>query len=129
MIPKLFEAAWGWASIEFGEARIPGRHVLVARCSPTRNCARLVSVLSALAGRSTSKPHQNFHALTGPRAQGEGRARSSDASGTGRWRYPPPGAAGGGRPSKTPNLDQYCINPDQRARDKNPVLGRDARSG
>lgn len=38
-----------------------------------------------------------------------------------------PGAApSGGRPSKTPNLDQYCVNLTQRAREGklDPVLGR-----
>jgi len=130
MLPKLFEAAWGWASIEFGEAKIRSGHILVALLADAE-LRRLVSV----SARSLEKINletltKNFHALTeassearDARALGDaGTAMSGGDAGT-------PGAApSGGRPSKTPNLDQYCVNLTQRAREGklDPVLGRDS---
>ena len=64
MIPKLFEQAWGWASIEYGEAKIRSGHVLIALLSDSE-LRRLVSV----SARSLEKINletltKNFHALT-----------------------------------------------------------------
>ena len=129
MIPKLFEAAWGWASIEFGEARIRSGHVLVALLADAE-LRRLVSV----SARSLEKINletltKNFHALTEASSEAKDARALGDAGGAvGGDAAAPGAAAGGGRPSKTPNLDQYCINLTQRARDGklDPVLGRDA---
>jgi len=129
MIPKLFEAAWGWASIEFGEARIRSGHVLVALLADAE-LRRLVSV----SARSLEKINletltKNFHALTEASSEAKDARALGDAGGAvGGDATAPGAAAGGGRPSKTPNLDQYCINLTQRARDGklDPVLGRDA---
>ena len=129
MIPKLFEAAWGWASIEFGEARIRSGHVLVALLADSE-LRRLVSV----SARSLEKINletlaKNFHALTEASSEAKDARALGDAGGAiGGDAATPGAAAGGGKPSKTPNLDQYCINLTQRARDGqlDPVLGRDS---
>ena len=130
MLPKLFEAAWGWASIEFGEAKIRSGHILVALLADAE-LRRLVSV----SARSLEKINletltKNFHALT--EASSEARdARALGDAGTamsGGDASMPGAAPSGGRPSKTPNLDQYCVNLTQRAREGklDPVLGRDS---
>jgi len=131
MIPKLFEQAWGWASIEYGEARIRSGHVLIALLSDSE-LRRLVSV----SARSLEKINletltKNFHALTEASSEARDARALGDAGGAvggGGDAATPGAAAGGGRPSKTPNLDQYCINMTQRAREGklDPVLGRDA---
>ena len=129
MLPKLFEAAWGWASIEFGEARIRSGHVLIALLADSE-LRRLVSV----SARSLEKINletltKNFHALTEASSEAKDARALGDAGGAiGGDAATPGAAAGGGRPSKTPNLDQYCINLTQRARDGqlDPVLGRDS---
>lgn len=64
MIPKLFEQAWGWASIEYGEAKIRSGHVLIALLADSE-LRRLLSV----SARSLEKINletltKNFHALT-----------------------------------------------------------------
>lgn len=131
MIPKLFEQAWGWASIEYGEAKIRSGHVLIALLADSE-LRRLVSV----SARSLEKINfetltKNFHALTEASSEARDARALGDAGGAvggGGDAATPGAAAGGGRPSKTPNLDQYCINMTQRARDGklDPVLGRDA---
>ncbi|MBP6438947.1 MAG: AAA family ATPase, partial [Thermomonas sp.] len=132
MIPKLFEAAWGWASIEYGEAKIRSGHVLVALLADSE-LRRLVSV----SARSLEKINfetltKNFHALTEASSEARDARALGDAggalSGTGADAATPGAAAAGGKPSRTPNLDQYCINLTQRAREGklDPVLGRDA---
>ncbi|WP_256645141.1 type VI secretion system ATPase TssH [Thermomonas paludicola] len=130
MIPKLFEAAWGWASIEFGESKIRSGHVLIALLADAE-LRRLVSV----SARSLEKINletltKNFHALTEASLEARDARALGDtvgavASDTGT---PGDGASTGGKPSRTPNLDQFCINLTQRARDGqlDPVLGRDA---
>ena len=129
MIPKLFEAAWGWASIEYGEARIRSGHVLIALLADSE-LRRLVSV----SARSLEKINletlsKNFHALTEASSEARDARALGDAGPAATGDGATPGAAtGGGKPSKTPNLDQYCINLTQRARDGqlDPVLGRDS---
>ena len=131
MLPRLFEAAWGWASIEFGEARIRSGHVLVALLADSE-LRRLVSV----SARSLEKINletltKNFHALTEASSEAKDARALGDAgtASVGAGDAGAPGAAtGGGKPSRTPNLDQYCINLTQRAREGklDPVLGRDS---
>ena len=134
MIPKLFEAAWGWASIEYGEAKIRSGHVLIALLADSE-LRRLVSV----SARSLEKINletltKNFHALTEASSEAKDARALGDAGGASSGVYAggdaatPGAAAGGGKPSKTPNLDQYCINLTQRAREGklDPVLGRDS---
>ena len=134
MIPKLFEAAWGWASIEYGEAKIRSGHVLIALLADSE-LRRLVSV----SARSLEKINletltKNFHALTEASSEAKDARALGDAGGASSGVFAggdaatPGAAAGGGKPSKTPNLDQYCINLTQRAREGklDPVLGRDS---
>lgn len=130
MLPKLFEAAWGWASIEFGEARIRSGHVLVALLAD----AELRRLVSASA-RSLEKINletltKNFHALTEASSEAKDARALGDAgaAAVGGDAATPGAAPGGGKPSRTPNLDQYCINLTQRAREGklDPVLGRDS---
>ena len=122
-IPLLLERGWGWASIEFGEARVRSGHVLVALLADAELRRLLGNVATVLAPINLETLLQNFHALVeasvesrDARALGDtgGAAASADASTT------------SGRPSATPNLDQYCQNLTQRARDGklDPVLGR-----
>ncbi|MFN7183091.1 MAG: type VI secretion system ATPase TssH [Thermomonas haemolytica] len=129
LIPRLFEAAWGWASIEYGEARIRSGHILIALLADAE-LRRLV----AASARSLEKINletltQNFHTLCdGSSEAREARALGDAAASSAGDGGAPGQAGGGGRPSKTPNLDQYCINLTQRAREGklDPVLGRDA---
>ncbi len=129
MLPKLFEAAWGWASIEFGEAKIRSGHVLIALLADSE-LRRLVSVSARSLERINLETlTKNFYALTEASSEAKDARALGDAGGALGGDAAPPGAAtGGGRPSKTPNLDQYCINLTKRARDGqlDPVLGRDA---
>ena len=118
MLPKLFEAAWGWASIEFGEAKIRSGHVLVALLADAE-LRRLVSV----SARSLEKINletltKNFHALTEASSEAKDARALGDAgaAAVGGDAATPGAAPGGGKPSRTPNLDQYCINLTQRAR-------------
>lgn len=128
LIPRLFEAAWGWASIEYGEARIRSGHVLVALLADAE-LRRLV----AASARSLEKINletlsHNFHALCDGSSEAREARALGDAAAPAAGDGGAPGQAGGGRPSKTPNLDQYCINLTRRAREGklDPVLGRDA---
>ena len=129
MLPKLFEAAWGWASIEYGEAKIRSGHVLIALLADAE-LRRLVSV----SARSLEKINletltKNFHALTEASSEAKDARALGDAGGAvGSDAATPGSAPTGGKPSRTPNLDQYCINLTQRAREGklDPVLGRDS---
>jgi type VI secretion system protein VasG len=131
MIPKLFEHAWSWASIEFGEAKVRSGHLLVALLADSE-LRRLVSV----SARSLEKINletltKNFHALVEASTEAREARALGDASGggaVGDGATPGAGGATGGKPSRTPNLDQYCINLTQRAREGHldTVLGRDA---
>lgn len=128
LIPRLFEAAWGWASIEYGEARIRSGHVLVALLADAELRRLVAASARALEKINLETLSHNFHALC------DGSSEAREARALGDAAAPPAGdggahgQAGGGRPSKTPNLDQYCINLTQRAREGklDPVLGRDA---
>ncbi len=52
MLPRLFEAAWGWASIEYGEAKIRSGHVLIALLADSE-LRRLVSVSALTSSRAS----------------------------------------------------------------------------
>ena len=129
MIPRLFEAAWGWGSIEFGEAKIRSGHLLVALLADSE-LRRLVSV----SARSLEKINletltKNFHALVEQSSEArEARALGDAGASPGGDPGAPGAAPTGGKPSTTPNLDQYCVNLTQRAREGklDPVLGRDS---
>lgn len=130
-IPKLFEHGWTWASIEFGEAKVRSGHLLIALLADSE-LRRLVS----MSARSLEKINletltKNFHALVEASTEArEARALGDAAGGGAVGESATPGAGGttGGKPSRTPNLDQYCVNLTQRARDGqlDVVLGRDA---
>ena len=106
MIPKLFESGWGWASIEFGEAKVRSGHLLVALLADNE-LRRLVSV----SARSLEKINletltKNFHALTEASSEARDARALGDAGGALGGDAGTPGSApAGGRPSRTPNLD------------------------
>jgi type VI secretion system protein VasG len=129
-IPKLFEHGWTWASIEFGEAKVRSGHLLVALLADSE-LRRLVSA----SARSLEKINlesltQNFHALVEASAEARDARALGDTGGSAVGDGATPGAGGntGGKPSHSPNLDKYCVNLTQRARDGklDAVLGRDA---
>jgi type VI secretion system protein VasG len=129
LLPRLFEAAWGWASIEYGEARIRSGHVLIALLADAELRRLVAANARSLEKINLETLTKNFHALTEHSSEArQARALADSGGGT----VGEPGAAGqsaaGGQPSRTPNLDQYCINLTQRAREGklDPVLGRDA---
>ncbi|MGO4260754.1 type VI secretion system ATPase TssH [Lysobacter sp. TAB13] len=123
-IPLLLERGWAWASIEFGEARVRSGHLLVALLADAELRRLPGNVAAVLAPINLETLLQNFHALV----EASVEARDARALGdTGGAPASADAATAGGRPSATPNLDQYCQNLTQRARDGklDPVLGRD----
>ena len=124
-IPQLFERAWIYASVEFGEARVRSGHLLVALLAD-EELRRLVSSFKSLSAINVETLRKNFHAIVEASSESRDARPMSDAAST-------PSASGAdaaspGRPSATPNLDQYCNNLTQRAREGklDPVLGRDS---
>ncbi|MDO5609607.1 MAG: type VI secretion system ATPase TssH [Pseudomonadota bacterium] len=125
-IPRLFEHAWGWASIEFGEAKIRSGHLLVALLAETELRRQVAVSARSLDKINLEALTQNFHALVEASCESrEARSLGDAATGAGET---PGSQAAGGKPSKTPNLDQYCVNLTKRAREGqlDPVLGRDS---
>ncbi|HST45686.1 MAG TPA: type VI secretion system ATPase TssH [Luteimonas sp.] len=126
-IPLLVERGWGWASIEFGESRVRSGHLLVALLSEPelrRHLGPLEAVLQAI---NVDALKQDFHAIVAASVESRDARALGDASAA----PSSVGAASAGdpaRPSATPNLDRYCQNLTQRAREGrlDPVLGRDA---
>ncbi|ALN91475.1 type VI secretion system ATPase TssH [Lysobacter gummosus] len=123
-IPLLLERGWAWASIEFGEARVRSGHLLVALLADAELRRLLGNVAAALAPINLETLLQNFHALVDASVEARDARALGDTGGT---PASADAASAGGRPSATPNLDQYCQNLTQRARDGklDPVLGRD----
>ena len=124
-IPQLFERAWIYASVEFGESRVRSGHLLVALLADDE-LRRLVSGFKSLSAVNVETLRKNFHAIVEASSESRDARPMSDAAST-------PSASGGdaaspGKPSATPNLDQYCTNLTQRAREGklDPVLGRDS---
>ena len=124
-IPQLFERAWIYASVEFGESRVRSGHLLVALLADDE-LRRLVSGFKSLAAVNVETLRKNFHAIVEASSESRDARPMSDAASA-------PIASGGdaaspGKPSATPNLDQYCSNLTQRAREGklDPVLGRDS---
>ncbi|WP_219339850.1 type VI secretion system ATPase TssH [Luteimonas salinisoli] len=124
-VPLLLERAWGWASIEFGESRVRSGHLLVALLADAELRRLLGSVASTLEPINLETLLQNFHAIVAASVEARDARALGDTAAA-----PSPGDASSapdGRPSATPNLDQYCQNLTQRAREGrlDPVLGRD----
>ncbi|WP_421793282.1 type VI secretion system ATPase TssH [Hydrocarboniphaga effusa] len=124
-IPQLFERAWIYASVEFGESRVRSGHLLVALLADDE-LRRLVSGFKSLSAVNVETLRKNFHAIVEASSESRDARPMSDAAST-------PSASGAdtaspGKPSATPNLDQYCTNLTQRAREGklDPVLGRDS---
>ena len=127
-IPLLLERGWGWASIEFGESKIRSGHLLVALLADAELRRLLGNVASVLAPVNLEALLQNFHAIVAASAEARQARGLGDAVGTAAGGDDAPGlGAGGGAPSATPNLDQYCQNLTAKAREGklDPVLGRD----
>jgi len=124
-IPQLFERAWIYASVEFGESRVRSGHLLVALLADDE-LRRLVSGFKSLSAVNVETLRKSFHAIVEASSESRDARPMSDAAST-------PSASGAdtaspGKPSATPNLDQYCTNLTQRAREGklDPVLGRDS---
>ena len=124
-IPQLFERAWIYASVEFGESRVRSGHLLVSLLADDE-LRRLVSSFKSLSAVNVETLRKNFHAIVEASSESRDARPMSDAASV-------PSASGGdpaspGKPSATPNLDQYCTNLTQRAREGklDPVLGRDS---
>lgn len=124
-IPQLFERAWIYASVEFGESRVRSGHLLVALLAD-EELRRLVSGFKSLSAVNVETLRKSFHAIVEASSESRDARPMSDAAST-------PSASGAdtaspGKPSATPNLDQYCANLTQRAREGklDPVLGRDS---
>lgn len=124
-IPQLFERAWIYASVEFGESRVRSGHLLVALLADDE-LRRLVSGFKSLSSVNVETLRKNFHAIVEASSESRDARPMSDTAST-------PSASGvdaasPGKPSATPNLDQYCTNLTQRAREGklDPVLGRDS---
>ncbi|RZS85936.1 type VI secretion system ATPase TssH [Pigmentiphaga kullae] len=124
-LPLLLERAWVFASVEYGEARIRSGHLLIALLADADLKRLLAPAIKSVQGINLESLQQNFHAIAAASAE----ARDALALGdTGAPADQPPAADGaGGKPSATPNLDRFCIDLTQRARDGHldPVLGRD----
>ncbi|HEX7815915.1 type VI secretion system ATPase TssH [Dyella sp.] len=120
-IPEWLEQAWAYASIEFGESRIRSGHLLTALLA-TPALRRLVSARS-LQQVNVETLQANFHALVDASVE----AREARGLGDGQIAASTGSGAGESKPSATPNLDKYCSNLTQRARDGklDTVLGRD----
>ncbi len=126
-LPELLERGWVVASLEMGESKIRSGHLLLAIVSDP-GLSRLLPrhVLEAMAV-NVETLSENFHAIVDGSVEArEARLLGDAAGGT----APSTGGGDGapGKPSATPNLDKYCVNLTQRARDGalDPVLGRDA---
>ncbi len=127
-IPLLLERAWGWASIEFGESKVRSGHLLVALLADAELRRLLGGVATVLEPINLETLLQNFHAVVAASVEARDARSLGDAAAAPSAGDAPTGAGGrGGRPSATPNLDQYCQNLTQRAREGklDPVLGRD----
>lgn len=127
-LPELLERAWVVGSLELGESRIRSGHLLLALVSDA-NLRRLLSrnVQEALAV-NVETLQENFHAIVEGSVEAREARLIGDASGAAGGASGDGDASPGGKPSATPNLDRFCINLTQRAREGalDPVLGRDA---
>ena len=133
-IPKLIERAWVFASVEYGEAKIRSGHLLVALLADDELRRLVRDSAKSLGNINLETLQKNFHAIVEASVESrEARpigdaAAAGEASAAGGASGGLPGGAAPGKISGTPNLDQYCINLTQRAREGkiDPVLGRDA---
>ena len=115
-LPELLERGWVVASLELGESKIRSGHLLLAIASDPA-LSRLLPrhVLEAMAV-NVETLQENFHAIV----DGSVEAREARLLGDGGAGAAPSTGGGDGapgKPSATPNLDKYCINLTQRARD------------
>ncbi|MDR0780526.1 MAG: type VI secretion system ATPase TssH [Pseudomonadales bacterium] len=123
-LPELIERAWLFTSVEFGEARVRSGHLLVALLAD-EDLRRQITQLKSLTGINVESLRQNFHAITANSIEARDAVAMSDAPADGS--NADPSAPNSGKPSASPNLDKFCIDLTQRARDGqlDPVLGRD----
>jgi type VI secretion system protein VasG len=119
-IPKLVEAAWLLASIDYGAARVRSGHVLLALLSNEDLVRVALEISKEFSSISVESLKKNLVELCTGSAEDRtattlGGASAGEASG---------GAPGGG---KTQALDQFTIDLTARARAGkiDPVLGRD----
>ena len=126
-VPQLIEQAWVFASVEYGEARVRSGHLLLALLADPELRRLIVGTVKALVDVNVETLQKNFHALVEQSAETRDAKALGDTDSTAAAPSAM-GAAAPGKPSATPNLDQYCINLTQRAREGriDPVLGRDA---
>ena len=125
-LPQLLERAWVVASLELGESRIRSGHVLLALLEDSDLQRRLARPVQEAIAVNVENLRENFHAIVAASAEAR-EARSLGDGGAATSSDEAPLATGDGRPSATPNLDRFCSNLTQRAREGklDPVLGRD----
>jgi type VI secretion system protein VasG len=121
-LPKLFERAWVFASVDCNATRIRSGHLLTMLVTDPE-LARIVSS-KELAKIKGDELKQNFNDITSSSGEAAQAETLDEAS--------PVAAAGGntgepGKLGKTPGLDQFTVNLTERARAGriDPVLGRD----
>ncbi|HEY9541988.1 MAG TPA: type VI secretion system ATPase TssH [Luteimonas sp.] len=127
-LPELLERAWVVASLDMGESRIRSGHVLLALADDADLKRLLARPVQDAIAVNVETLRENFHAIVAPSVEArEARGLGDATGGTGDGGdAPQPGADG--KPSATPNLDKFCSNLTQRARDGqlDAVLARDA---
>lgn len=118
-LPRLLEAAWLLASVDYGETEVRTGHLLIALLSDFRLNRIAREAIPELANINVESLKLEFAALTAQSAERTwGDAKGGMAPESGRARH----AVGA-----TPALDQYTTDLTQRARSGklDPVLGRD----
>ncbi len=117
-IPRMIEAAWLAASVNYGAAQVRSGHILLALLEDDETARMLQSSAEAFGKISPEQLSQNLPDLTA----------GSDEE-TGAPAAPSPGQERSGRaaPAGTKALDQFTIDLTERARrgEIDPVLGRD----
>ncbi len=125
-LPMLIERAWVFASVEYGESRIRSGHLLIALLAD-HELRRQIPSLKSILGINLESLTQQFHAITEKSIEARDAQALPDISSmpAGDSQGSPGQAAG--KPSASPNLDRFCIDLTQRARDGllDAVLGRD----
>jgi type VI secretion system protein VasG len=123
-IQELAVEGWVWSSVHFGLAKVRSGALFLAALRKPQLRQRLLEIHPALKNVNTETLENDFVAIVG----GSPEDREVSALGAGAQRdlaaEGEPGAKAG---TRTPSLDQYCVDLTREARDGriDPVLGRD----
>ena len=125
-LPMWIERAWVFASVEYGEARIRSGHLLIALLADPDLRRLITPSAKTLVSINLESLQQGFHAITASSIEARDAMALSDGGVAPAGLQTSEGTVG--KPSASPNLDRFCINLTQRARngELDPVLGRDA---